>query len=54
MRNDATITFRLPHEEKDRWTEAAKKEGVELSAWIRSQCAAEDDDDEEAPEADRA
>jgi len=35
MRNDATITIRVPSEEKELWEEAAAVAQMKLSDWIR-------------------
>lgn len=51
MRNDATITIRVPSEEKEEWEEAAAQAQMKLSDWIRDrlrrEAGIEEADDEE-------
>lgn len=41
MRKDTKLRVRLTSEEKRRFARAAKREGLSLSAWIRSRLLAE-------------
>lgn len=40
MRNDATITIRVPSEEKEEWEEAAAESKMSLADWLRMQVRA--------------
>jgi len=39
MRNDEIIKLRIPTEEKREWAAAARRAGLTLSAWIRTELA---------------